>query len=337
MTWLGLDIGGANLKAADGLGFARSHNFPLWQRPAELPQALRALIAEAPATERIAATMTGELADCFATKADGVTAILDAITEAADGRHTRIYLNNGKFVTPLVAQRHPEQAAASNWHAMATLAIEYLGESKTGMLIDVGSTTTDLIPLTDSQATASGSTDTERLIAGELVYTGFRRSPVCAVAPTVPYRSQDVPVAAEVFATTHDVHLLLGHIAEDAADTNTADGRPATKRFARQRMARMICADQESFHHRDAVVMAQSIAAAQVHSIVRAAKKSWKHATPPPIIVVCGDGESLAMRVIDSLGWPGTRVSLRKQLGTRVSTCGPAHAVAVLARRNHES
>ena len=90
MKWLALDIGGANLKAADGEGFAVSQPFPLWENPRQLTDALRALIALVPKADHVAVTMTGELADCFQTKAEGVLFILDALAVAADGRHTRL-------------------------------------------------------------------------------------------------------------------------------------------------------------------------------------------------------------------------------------------------------
>ena len=68
MKWLALDIGGANLKVADGRGHAESFPFELWRQPSHLAQELRTLIARSPACDHIAATMTGELADCFESK-----------------------------------------------------------------------------------------------------------------------------------------------------------------------------------------------------------------------------------------------------------------------------
>ncbi|MEO8493517.1 MAG: H4MPT-linked C1 transfer pathway protein, partial [Planctomycetota bacterium] len=88
MQWLALDIGGANLKVADGLGHAESFPFALWREPEHLVQELRTLIAQSPRCDRLAVTMTGELADCFENKTAGVTFILDAVQQAADGRHT---------------------------------------------------------------------------------------------------------------------------------------------------------------------------------------------------------------------------------------------------------
>ena len=83
MRLLAFDIGGANLKASDGLDFCASRPFPLWRRPAELAAALAASgCRRRPPADRWVATMTGELADCFATKAEGVAAIVAALVDA---------------------------------------------------------------------------------------------------------------------------------------------------------------------------------------------------------------------------------------------------------------
>ena len=171
--------------------------------------------------------MTGELADCFTTKAEGVQFILNALSVAADGRHTRVYLTNGKLVSLQIAIKQPLLAAASNWHALASFAGRYVPKG-VGLLIDIGSTTCDLIPLVDGQPVTIGKTDPNRMINGELIYTGVERSPVCAVAQLVPWRGRKCPTAHEVFATMWDVYLTLGDLPEEPKSTHTADRRPAT-------------------------------------------------------------------------------------------------------------
>ena len=234
MKWLALDIGGANLKAADGEGFAVSQPFPLWENSRQLTDALRALISLVPRVDHIAVTMTGELADCFETKAQGVTFILNALSVAADGRHTRVYLTNGSLVTLQIAMKQPLLAAASNWHALANFAGRYVAAG-VGLLVDVGSTTCDLIPLVDGQPVTIGKTDPNRMINGELIYTGVQRAPVCAVAQLVPWRGRKCPLAHENFATMWDAYLTLGDLPEEPTSVHTADRRPATKAAARDR------------------------------------------------------------------------------------------------------
>ncbi len=334
MNWLALDIGGANLKVADGRGYAASYPFALWQKPDALTQQLRRAIAEAPRADHVAATMTGELADCFATKQQGVSAIIDAVEQATDGRHTRVYTLDGALVAPRVARERHTQVAAANWHALAQFCGRFL-ELGPGLLIDVGSTTCDLIVYHDGLPSIENLTDTERLIAGELVYTGVERSPLCALLDAVPYRNHLCPVAQEWFATTKDIYIILGQLAENPTDRNTADGQPATKRHARVRLGRVICADHQQFNHRDAVAMAQAAAHAQSERLVRALERLLqRHDTLPRSILLSGHGEFLAKDALDQFGIDCPTISLRQVLGKAASRSATAHALAVLAEES---
>ena len=49
------------------------------------------------------------------------------------------------------------------------------------LLLDLGSTTCDIIPIAYAHPQPFGRTDTARLKSGELVYCGVRRTPLCAV------------------------------------------------------------------------------------------------------------------------------------------------------------
>lgn len=332
---LALDIGGANLKAADGLGLAAWRPFPLWQRPDELADALSTLLADAPAADCLAVTMTGELADCFETKAVGVGRILAAVEQCAAGRPVLVYLTDGSFVSPAEARRRPLEAAASNWHALARFAGRH-APAGTALLVDIGSTTCDFIPLVDGVPAATGKTDPERLASGELVYTGVVRSPVCAVVAALPWRRMQVPVAQELFATTYDAYLTLGDLPEAPDDRQTADGRPATRAAARDRLARSICADRETFTVDDAQAAAAAIARTQLSKLAIAMQGVLRRLPQPPAtIVTAGQGEFLARRLIEKLGINATIVSLAEKLGPDLSRVAPAHALVVLAREHH--
>ncbi len=329
MTWLGLDIGGANLKVADGQGYALSRPFALWQRPGDLAQELAATLAASPAADRLAVTMTGELADCFATKAEGVAAICGAVVQAAAGRDVQIYGVDGQFVAPEAAVERPLVVAASNWHALAAFAGRF-APAGSALLIDVGSTSVDLIPLAAGRPAARGANDPERLVAGELVYTGVQRTPVCALVPALPWGERVCPVAAELFATTWDAYLALGDLPEEPENRQTADGRPATRALAIDRLARMICADRTLFTERDAERAAAAISAAQLAKLGIAVRQAIGRA-PPETVILGGQGEFLARRLVQKLGWQAEIISLAERLGPQVSACAPAHAVAVLA------
>jgi probable H4MPT-linked C1 transfer pathway protein len=334
MNWLALDIGGANLKTADGHGYAQSYAFALWRDSSLLAQQIRTAISEAPPCDHLAVTMTGELADCFESKAAGIRFILEAVSAGSDNRHARVYLVDGRLVSPQVALTVPHLAAASNWHALSRFAGRY-APTGAALLVDVGSTTCDVIPLIDGKPAAKGTTDTQRMLNGELVYTGVERSPVCAVVSLVPYRGQSCPVVHEVFATMRDAYMILDQLPDDPANTQTPDGKPATRPFAKTRLGRMIAADAQEFDHRDAVALAQSAADAQV-SRLAAAIRQVGATLPGPLkkIILSGHGEFLACEALEFAQITVPSVSLSKELGQAVSRSGPAHALAVLA---HES
>ena len=330
--WLGLDIGGAYLKAADAERFAASRYFPIWQAPERLNEVLADLIEAAPTSERIAVTMTAELADCFATKAEGVRRILEGVEAAAAGRSVHVYLCDGSFAEPSAAREAPLMAAAANWHALARLAGRFAPDGA-ALLIDVGSTTTDLIPLIDGSPVARGTTDPQRLVEGELVYTGLERSPVCAVVQALPWRGQQCPTAHELFATTLDAYLILGDLPEQPDSTHTADGRPQTKQAAADRLARAICADRTMFDDEDAHGAATAIARAQLAKIgVAAAGVIRQMPKPPETVIISGQGEFLARRAVERMRLDGSIVSLSEELGPELSRAAAAHAVAVLAQ-----
>jgi probable H4MPT-linked C1 transfer pathway protein len=328
---LGVDIGGANLKAADGRGFAASRYFPLWREPAGLADALHDLLRDAPQRTAIAATMTGELADCFTTKAEGVRTIVQALICAASDRPVYLYLTDGRLVLPEVALESPLAAAAANWHALARFAGRHAPTGR-GLVVDIGSTTTDVIPLVDGSPVAIGQVDPERLLASELVYTGVERSPVCALVRTLPWQGRRCPVAQEVFATTWDAWLTLDELPQEAQATYTADGRPATHGCARDRLARSICADRTMFDQNDAAAAAAEIATAQTELVAAAIRQLATHAGgPPSVVVLAGRGEFLARRALEMMPWSARTVSLAAELGPEVSRVATAHALAVLA------
>src|SRR5262245_3950799 len=95
---LGLDIGGANLKAAHTNGQISVQPFALWKHPGLLSDALTALVRKFPPANLWAVTMTGELCDCFATKREGVNAILDAVATVAGSEPVRVWQTDGQLV-----------------------------------------------------------------------------------------------------------------------------------------------------------------------------------------------------------------------------------------------
>lgn len=333
MPVIGLDIGGANLKGATSDGAAHSEPFELWRAPEQLGDRLLSLLERFPRPDALAVTMTAELADCFETKAEGVDFILREVERAARGTMVRVWPTSGRFVTVAQARQSPRETAAANWHALATWAGRLAPEGN-ALLVDIGSTTTDIIPLRDGKPCPFGQTDVERLKSGELVYTGVRRTPLCAVAPVISFRDTACSVAAELFATTLDVYLLLGEIAEDVSDCHTANGRPATKSAAHDRLARMLCCDREEFTGADAESAARSLAETQQSQLLAAMEKVLVlQKSPCATVVVSGSGTFLAKRLVAAHSRTQTSrvIAIADQLSPELADAACAYAVAVLA------
>lgn len=325
MEVLGLDIGGANLKAAHSSGQALSLPFALWKAPALLPDTLSRLIRNMPPFDALAVTMTGELCDCFEDRRQGVLAILDAVTAVAGPTPIRVWRNDGRFVDVAATRATPLQIASANWLALAAFAGRYAAKGP-ALLIDIGSTTTDIVPLLDGRPRPKERTDRERLDSSELVYTGVRRTPLCALA--------DYLTAAELFATTLDANLILGHIPEDETDTNTADGRPATKAYAEARIARMLCTDLEASTAGERWLLAKLVVHNQAMMLGDAINNVARRLPAlPQTVLFAGEGEFLIRYALEKQHRipPCRVISLSRELGPAISRSACAYAVAMLA------
>src|SRR5205814_7858524 len=173
---------------------------------------------------------------------EGVGFVLDAVMEAFPHACVRVWTVDARWLTPAQARCEPQAVAAANWAATAHCVARLDPDC---LLIDVGSTTTDIVPIAGGVPRAAGRNDTERLREGELVYTGALRTPTEAIAATVPVGGRPTGVSAEGFALAGDVHLWRGDLTPEDYSVPTPDGRPATRAFAGERLARVVCADRE--------------------------------------------------------------------------------------------
>jgi len=336
MQIVGLDIGGANLKAASAEGQAVSRAFPLWSEPDRLGKELELLLSGLPAADALAVTMTAELADCFTTKAQGVQRILEAVVETAAGRPVVVWQTGGEFVPVADAKELPRLVAAANWHALATFSGR-LAETGEALLIDIGTTTTDFIPIKDGMPVPWGLTDRNRLASHELIYTGVGRTPLCSLASQVTLDDRPVGLAAELFATTRDVYLLTGDHPQDANCRDTADGRPATRADAARRLARMLCCDETEISDEELIDVAEQLATIQLDrlgSAVRRVIGISQDGCPLDTVLISGSGTFLARRVVAAHpDLAGARlVDLSECFSGNVATAACAFAIARLAQ-----
>lgn len=273
---LAWDIGGANVKVA----FAQADSgvmtklntaskyLPLWRVGKEAIKPaladLREKACELEPVDFVAATMTAELSDVYASKKEGVNHILGCVEETHVGIPILVLCSDGSLQPISDARLRPMDVAAANWFATGWLASRFL---KTCVAIDVGSTTTSIIPVVNGRVANRGKTDLKKLSCGELVYTGALRTNVAAILKRASLQGREFRVSSELFALSADVHLLLGNISEQDYTTETADGRSRSVRDACARLARVICADDEMLTREEIYELARQTYDAQLQEI----------------------------------------------------------------------
>ncbi len=275
---MGFDIGGANTKTA----FIRTENgrvakiaavseyLPMWKCPEKLPATLKELakrVAGHTSVDLVTMTMTAELADSYKTKRDGVNHILDDVEKAFPVEKRLVVDVEGKLRTFAEARLEPEKVAAANWAATGWLLSQLKRDCIT---IDVGSTTTSIIPVYEGRVLTEGRNDLEKLILGELVYTGSLRTNVAAIVNKIPLEKGIARVSSESFAQSADVHLILGNISQADYSVDTYDCKEKTRDAALARLARVVCADKEMLSEEEIMSMAKYVYATQVDQIAQA-------------------------------------------------------------------
>jgi probable H4MPT-linked C1 transfer pathway protein len=325
--------GGVNTKVArlptgpgSGAIDAVSLPYALQREPGALAAVLRAAAgkAGAGAEDVHAVTMTAELSQAFRTKREGVAFVLDALEAAFPGASAWVYTVDGRFVSLSEARARPLSVAASNWAATADWVAR---TTPTCVLIDIGTTSTDLIPIVEGRIAALGRTDPERLLNGELVYSGAVRTPAEAVVRQVPLWGGLAAVSADGFALIGDAHLWRGDLNQDDYNCRAPDGRPATRAFAGERLARMVCADRDMLDDPAIDAIAEAMAVGQLRAITKALARIRARWPQIELAVVTGLGDFIGAEAAREAGL--TTVSLGDRMGT-AARIAPAAAVAAL-------
>ena len=333
---IGWDIGGAHLKAArvkDGrVEAAVQAATPLWLGLGSLEAAFDAVDAELGRADQHAITMTGELCDAFASRREGVAGLAAIAARHLAPSALRLYAGRAGFVELGEAASHAADIASANWHASAALLALKLQDA---LFIDIGSTTADLIPIVAGRVAALGYNDAERLASGELVYTGMTRSFVMALASRAPFRGAWTPLMNEYFASTADVHRILGALPDGADKMPTADGREKTVDASRARLARMIGREADEAAALEWDGLAAWFAEAQIREIADAAflRLSRHDVAVAAPVVAAGVGEGVASEVARRLGRSCVGFSSLIAAPAEASHCAPAVAVALLGAR----
>ena len=340
--YIGWDIGGAHLKMAhvDVGGTVinvEQHATPIWEGLDSLNSILievKARLPDLPLSHII--TTTGELSDLFSNRQEGVDALLSEFDRVFTGGEILVYGGTAGLLSVSQAKQRYQLVASANWHATASYLARELREC---ILIDIGSTTTDMIVIKDGSVANRGYTDQERMIEDELLYTGLTRTPVMAVVSRVPIAGRWQSVAAELFATMADVYRITGELDEGHDLMPAADGGGKQVLDSRRRLARMIGCDLEDGEsHNDYYQLAIYIAEEHIHRISRSLQRllSTNLVSSRPHLVGAGVGRKLVAKLALRHDYEYTdiehMIKASENQAAIAADCAAAVSVAQLAR-----
>ena len=334
----GWDLGGANVKLAcvDGGRVAHVAQIPcpIISEPRKFDVAVETALPLISSPALHAVTMTGELSDVFSDRAEGVAYLVELMQRVTASQTLRVYAGSLGFLDPDDATHRTIEVASANWHATAALVAR---RHANALLVDVGTTTTDLIPIKAGAVAARGATDAERLTEGELLYTGVVRTPVMAVAHSAPFKGRVQRIAAERFATMADVWRLTGDLPDEADPYPSADQRGKSGPESAARLARMLGRDESEAEFGGWVALARYFADCQLAEIEHAARglaerDALRQSAP---VIGAGCGRFVAKSLAERLGRPyldfAEIIDAAPEAHEMAARCAPAVAVALLA------
>ncbi|MCW4030338.1 MAG: H4MPT-linked C1 transfer pathway protein [Candidatus Bathyarchaeota archaeon] len=344
---LAFDIGGANTKAAyitSQEGTLRTTRvamefFPIWKAPQELPSVLLSLKhrLKVDKFDAIGVTITAELSDAYQTKREGIHHVLGCAKAAFPEAPLYVLNTDARLVSTETALAEPLGVAAANWAATGWLVAQRL---KNGVVVDVGSTSTSIIPIKNGQVTAQGKTDLDKLICGELVYTGSLRTNIAAIVHSIPLKMEVAAVSSELFALSGDVHLILGNITPEQYTSETADGRDRSVFEAMARLARVVCGDTNMLSPHELTEMAQYIYSKQVEQIAAGLGKVYANLKGQingelPVVVTGLGKNFLAKKAAESI-CADKIITLDELVDAQAVIATPAYGVALMVAKKLE-
>lgn len=350
MVFVGLDIGGANIKAVKVVyeenslkiaNVARVYN-PIWVLGPKSIENVLSDVKKVFGLERgkyyVGACITAELSDVFETKDVGVKTVVEITENVFDDSIENYFVSiDMGLKSGEEALRNPIVLAAANWAASAWL-LERISVEKMirdFVFVDIGSTTTTIIPIANGKAMIRGFWDPEKLAFGEIVYTGVLRTNVCSIVDKVPYKGFFARVSSERFALSGDIHLVLGYIKSDEYTTETADGRGKSFEEAIARIARVPCADTKMLSVDEVIEIARYVYEAQVFKVFEALMqiRSWlaSKGFKPSLFsaIVAGIGKHIAVEACRRAGFKEI-LDIDNVVGSKIASVFPAYASALM-------
>jgi (4-(4-[2-(gamma-L-glutamylamino)ethyl]phenoxymethyl)furan-2-yl)methanamine synthase len=342
---LGLDIGGANTKAT----FLKTQNgavkdievlleyFPIWKDgKTQLPKFLEMLKTKLIGTEAVdgvGVTITAELSDAYKTKKEGINHVLDCVCHVFGVVPLFVLDVEANLLSVKEALEEPLRVASANWAATGWLVSKLV---KDCVVVDVGSTSTSIIPIIAGKIGAEGKADLEKLQNGELVYSGSLRTNIATIVKKIPVKGKMTRVSSELFSQSGDVHLILGNITEKEYTGETCDGRGKTRNEAASRLARVVCADTDMIAEQEIMDIARFVYAKQVEQIVDGLKQTSDRIKIAKIAVVTGLGREFLARKAAEKAEFNKVIAMEELLNADTAVVSPSVGVALLVAEHLE-
>lgn len=339
---IGWDIGGAHIKAVhidqDGRVLnAQQQACPLWMGLDQLTLAVNHTMQSFNVKDshvNHAITMTGELVDLFSDRQAGVNQIAQCMADLLLN-NVRFYqitdTPKARFIALAQVAQQAHAIASANWHASASWLASQIDAA---ILVDIGSTTTDIVTIKDAHVVLNGTTDAQRMQLGSLIYTGVVRTPVMALTQTLTVDGVSTHIAAEHFATMADVYRLTAELPAGVDMSKTADGADKTIAASARRLARMVGYDVDDKSMDIWVDLAHDCRVRHMQMLSAAITRQME---PGMKIMGAGAGAFLVEALAKQLNHEYEAMdallgnTLSKNEMQQVVTCFPAYAVAQLA------
>lgn len=335
---VGLDIGGANVKInaivmTDSGEFRLIHYFNRQMLVDNFDHVLNTFKNDFKVNfDVVGVTTTGEYGIIFPRLKDGIIFFKEKISNFF--KQPTYWMNLSGDMIKLGELNDPYDVVASNWVATSLFVGEYI--CRDCILVDSGSTTTDIIPISKGRPVNKSRFDYERLASGNLVYTGGINTHVGCITNKLILNEVETNLSSEYFATAGDIHYILGHI-------NSLTYRNYLGRFpgysnpdeCYTRLAHMICADDKLISRETILDMAKQVYEKQLNQISESIKRvyleSRAYYDKKPAIVTTGMCSDFLVKPAAKKAGFVEIISVGEKMGTDISITTPSFAVAVLA------
>ena len=234
--FLGLDIGGAHVKAvgvdeSQKVCFIFYEKCPVWESFFLLRQTLEKLLKTLGTNNTIfGITITAELSDCFKNRKYGAKQIFKLCLD----------LNIDFYFFSSKTQNFKKKInyidiCSMNWLATGKYLKDRINE---GVIIDFGSTTTDLVVIKNKKVINKYFTDYERINNFELIYTGLTRTPLFALSEKIILGNKSYYLIPEFFSSTADLYRVNKTLKKNLDLYDTSDKRSKTQLSSLRRISR---------------------------------------------------------------------------------------------------